>query len=68
MSRLGRKRTILLLPKMEVDLKLPSDFKGLTPIMYAPLAGKPEEVPGQLLANTIYELEQKIRQQGCREL
>jgi len=53
---------------MEVDLKLPSDFKGLTPIMYAPLAGKPEEVPGQLLANTIYELEQKIRQQGCREL
>lgn len=68
MSRLGRKRTILLVPKMEADLKLPSDFKGLTPIMYTPLSAKPGEVPGQVLANTTYELEQKILQLGCREL
>ncbi len=68
MSRLGRKRTILLVPKMGEDLKLPSDFKGLTPIMYTPLTGKAGEVPGQVLGNTIYELEQKIVQLGCREL
>jgi predicted nucleotide-binding protein len=33
MSRLGRSRTLLLVPKNE-DVKLPSDFKGLTPIFY----------------------------------
>jgi CRP/FNR family transcriptional regulator, cyclic AMP receptor protein len=33
MSRLGRPRTLLLVPKKE-DVKLPSDFKGLTPIYY----------------------------------
>jgi CRP/FNR family transcriptional regulator, cyclic AMP receptor protein len=68
MSRLGRKRTILLVPNMREDLKLPSDFKGLTPITYTPLTGKAGEVPGQVLGNTIYELEQKIVQLGCREL
>ena len=68
MSRLGRKRTILLVPNMGADLKLPSDFKGLTPITYTPLTGKAGEVPGQVLGNTIYELEQKIVQLGCREL
>lgn len=34
MSRLGRARTLLLVPKSE-NVKLPSDFKGLTPIAYA---------------------------------
>ena len=33
MSRLGRARTILLVPSSE-EIKLPSDFKGLTPITY----------------------------------
>lgn len=33
MSRLGRARTLLLVPRGE-DIKLPSDFKGLTPIDY----------------------------------
>jgi len=33
MSRLGRRRTILLTPRV-LDVKLPSDFKGLTPISY----------------------------------
>jgi predicted nucleotide-binding protein len=33
MSRLGRSRTLLLVPKNE-EVKLPSDFKGLTPIRY----------------------------------
>jgi len=33
MSRLGRHRTLLLVPHSE-DVKLPSDFKGLTPIPY----------------------------------
>lgn len=33
MSRLGRHRTLLLIPKSE-DVKLPSDFKGLTPVSY----------------------------------
>jgi CRP/FNR family transcriptional regulator, cyclic AMP receptor protein len=68
MSRLGRKRTFLLMPQMEEDLKLPSDFKGLAPITYASLTGKPGEIPGRVLADPIYELEQKILQLGCREL
>jgi predicted nucleotide-binding protein len=33
MSRLGRHRTLLLVPRSQ-DVKLPSDFKGLTPIAY----------------------------------
>jgi CRP/FNR family cyclic AMP-dependent transcriptional regulator len=33
MSRLGRSRTLLLVPRNE-EVKLPSDFKGLTPIFY----------------------------------
>jgi len=33
MSRLGRRRTILLVPRAQA-VKLPSDFKGLTPIPY----------------------------------
>lgn len=68
MSRLGRDRTLLLVPQMSADLKLPSDFKGMTPIMYPPLTGKPDETPGQVLHSPIYQLEQKIRQLGCREL
>ncbi|MGY8625810.1 TIR domain-containing protein [Chromobacterium violaceum] len=68
MSRLGRKRTFLLVPQMDADLKLPSDFKGMTPIMYPPLTGKVGEIPGQVLHAPIYQLEQKIQQLGCREL
>jgi predicted nucleotide-binding protein len=68
MSRLGRKRTILLVPQMDAELKLPSDFKGLTPITYSPLTGSAGEIPGRVLADPIYVLEQKIQQLGCREL
>lgn len=67
MSRLGRKRTFLLVPQMSADLKLPSDFKGMTPITYPPLTGKADEVPGRVLHSAIYELEQKIEKLGCRE-
>lgn len=66
MSRLGRKRTYLLLPKSDAELKLPSDFKGMTPIMYPPLKETPGEVPSQTLHAPIYELEQLIEQLGCR--
>lgn len=53
---------------MSEDLKLPFDVKGLKPITYVLLTGKPVEVPGQVLVNTLYELEQKFVQSGCREL
>jgi predicted nucleotide-binding protein len=33
MSRRGRHRTILLVPRLQ-EIKLPSDFKGLIPIAY----------------------------------
>lgn len=68
MSRLGRKRTLLLVPQMSAELKLPSDFKGMIPIMYPPLTGKVGEKPDQVLHNVIYQLEQHIQQLGCREL
>ncbi len=67
MSRLGRQRTFLLVPQMDSDLKLPSDFKGMTPITYPALTGKVGEVPGQVLHAPIYQLELKIQQLGCRE-
>lgn len=68
MSRLGRERTFLLVPEMDADLKLPSDFKGMTPIMYPPLTGNVGEVATRVLYAPIYDLEQKIQQLGCREL
>lgn len=33
MSRIGRQRTLLLVPKGQ-NVKIPSDFKGITPIVY----------------------------------
>lgn len=68
MSRLGRNRTFLLVPQMDAELKLPSDFKGMTPIIYSPLSGKTGEKPGQVLHAPIYQLELKIQELGCREL
>lgn len=68
MSRLGRKRTFLLVPQADAELKLPSDFKGMTPISYPPLTGRAGEIPGRVLERATYELEQKIQQLGCREL
>jgi CRP/FNR family cyclic AMP-dependent transcriptional regulator len=66
MSRLGRERIFLLVPKLQEELKLPSDFKGMTPILYKPLTSKAGEVPGQVLADTIYQLELKIGELGSR--
>ncbi|WP_295184001.1 TIR domain-containing protein [uncultured Brevundimonas sp.] len=43
MSRLGRHRTLLLVPQAE-DVKLPSDFKGLTPLPYRS-AATPRDLP-----------------------
>lgn len=68
MSRLGRDRTLLLVPQMDANLKLPSDFKGMTPIMYPPLTGTSGQTPSRVLHSPIYQLEQKIQQLGCREL
>lgn len=68
MSRLKRERTFLLVPKGGPELKLPSDFKGLTPIPYTPLSGAKGEVPTKVLSSTIYELEQRINTLGCRVL
>jgi ATP-dependent Zn protease len=50
------------------ELKMPSDFKGMTPIMYSPLSEKPGEIATQVLTAPIYEIEAKINQLGCREL
>jgi CRP/FNR family transcriptional regulator, cyclic AMP receptor protein len=63
MSRLGRARTLLLVPRGK-DLKLPSDFKGMTPIEY-----KPEE-PGVdqsvTLATAVDRIKKIIRKAGVR--
>lgn len=68
MSRLGRERTFLLVPKMSEELKLPSDFKGMVPITYTPLKNSKDEVASQVLSGPTYTLEQKITKLGCREL
>ncbi|HJS60437.1 MAG TPA: TIR domain-containing protein [Pseudolabrys sp.] len=41
MSRLGRHRTLLLVPN-RTDVQLPSDFKGLTPLPYGTAEGAKE--------------------------
>lgn len=67
MSRLRRDRTFLLVPIGGPEMKMPSDFKGLTPVGYTPLTGARDEVPGNVLTHTIYDLEQRIKLLGCRQ-
>lgn len=62
MSRLGRARTLLLVPK--TDVKLPSDFKGLTPISYN--KGKNAAELPVALGPTIDRITSLIRQLGVR--
>lgn len=63
MSRLGRARTLLLVPRNK-DVELPSDFKGLTPIPYTA-----EGVASQLsksLAPTVTRISHVIQEKGLR--
>ncbi len=63
MSRLGRARTLLLIPRNK-DVELPSDFKGLTPIPYTA-----EGVATQLsrsLAPTVTRISHVIQEKGLR--
>jgi predicted nucleotide-binding protein len=62
MSRLGRPRTMLLVPK--TDVKLPSDFKGLTPISYRTGAGA-SELP-IALGPTIDRIAAVVKRLGVR--
>lgn len=64
LSRLGRNRTILLVPRGE-DVKLPSDFKGLTPLTYK-IAGPDEKLP-TALGPTIYRIKQLLKEHGVRD-
>lgn len=68
MSKLGRFRTLLLVPEISPadSIKLPSDFKGLTPITYKPL--REGERPAQTLSAAIYDLKMLIRDLGPREM
>lgn len=64
MSRLGRARTLLLVPRGE-DVKLPSDFKGLTPLVYA--QPKPNDEPSTALGPVIYQIKRRLRELGVRK-
>lgn len=63
MSRLGRSRTFLLVPR-GVAVKLPSDFKGLTPITYV-AEGKGKAL-GVSMGPTIDRLESLMKEKGVR--
>jgi CRP/FNR family cyclic AMP-dependent transcriptional regulator len=63
MSRLGRARTLLLVPRGE-DVKLPSDFKGLTPIDYN-IAASRSDLP-IALGPTIDRVSALIQKLGVR--
>jgi predicted nucleotide-binding protein len=63
MSRLGRARTFLLVPR-GTDVRLPSDFKGLTPIGY--VANGTGHTLTQGLAPTVDRLEILMREKGVR--
>lgn len=64
LSRLGRKRTLLLVPRGE-NVQLPSDFKGLTPLDYK-VANKDEKL-SSALGPTIYRIKQILKEQGVRK-
>ncbi|WP_409072591.1 TIR domain-containing protein [Mitsuaria sp. 7] len=66
MSKLGRFRTFLLVPEMPnaESIKLPSDFKGLTPITYKQLVRGQRH--GVTLQSTVYDLKMLIRDLGPR--
>ncbi len=63
MSRLGRARTLLLVPKGE-DVKLPSDFKGVMPMYYK--AEEPGIEISVTLGATIDRISTIIRKQGVK--
>ena len=63
MSRLGRGRTFLLVPRGS-DVKLPSDFKGLTPISY--VADGIGQSLTRSLAPTVDRLETVMKERGVR--
>lgn len=63
MSRLGRSRTLLLVPRGE-DVKLPSDFKGLTPITYRN-EGKGRDL-AVALGPTIDQIYNIVEEKGVR--
>ena len=62
LGRLGRRRSMLLVPRKS-HLKLPSDFKGLTPIQYedGPLADLP-----RLVGPACFEIKTVIAEFGVR--
>lgn len=62
MSRLGRSRTLLLVPKS--DIALPSDFKGLTPISYSKGSGPADLAVS--LGPTIDRISGTIKRLGVR--
>lgn len=64
LSRLGRQRTLLLVPRGE-DVQLPSDFKGMTPLSYK--AESQNEKLSTALGPTVYRIKQLIKEQGVRE-
>jgi predicted nucleotide-binding protein len=64
MSRLGRSRTLLLVPRGE-DVKLPSDFKGLTPLAYK--TPTTDETPSSALGPTVYRIKELLRKLGVRK-
>ena len=62
-SRLGKDRTMLLIPEGQ-DVKIPSDYKGITPIRYA-VAGD-DIALGSALAPTATAIKKTIRKLKVR--
>lgn len=44
---------------------MPSDFKGLTPLVYA--QPKPDEDPSTALGPVIYQIKRRLRELGVRK-
>ncbi|WP_257388770.1 TIR domain-containing protein [Tahibacter caeni] len=63
LSRLGRQRTLLLVPRKE-KIKLPSDFKGVLPIYYE-LSGDPQRRAVEL-EPVVHEISRAIAAHGVR--
>lgn len=63
MSRIGRQRTLLLVPKGQ-DVKIPSDFKGITPLVYNDDTS--DRQLSTALGPTVTKIKKAVREGGVR--
>jgi len=63
-SRLGRHRTLLLTPRNRPDIKIPSDYKGITPLTYREASD--DQTLSSAIKPTVIQIRKIIEERGIR--